>query len=66
MIKYLCIKHLITIQQVERIRQDEKFRGNYKDHTEDISRIINYLRRSRQDVEREKRSGKIHYQHKKN
>jgi DNA invertase Pin-like site-specific DNA recombinase len=34
-----------------------KFQGNYKDHTEDISRIINYLRRSRQDVEREKRTG---------
>jgi site-specific DNA recombinase len=34
-----------------------KFQGNYKDHTEEISRIINYLRRSRQDVEREKRTG---------
>jgi len=33
------------------------FRGNYKDHAEDISRIINYLRRSRQDVERERRTG---------
>lgn len=29
----------------------------YKDYTENISNIINYLRRSRQDVEREKRTG---------
>lgn len=33
------------------------FNGNYKDRIENISRIINYLRRSRQDVEREKRTG---------
>lgn len=32
-------------------------RGNYKNNEIDISRIINYLRRSRQDVEREKRTG---------
>ena len=33
------------------------FKRDYKDPMEDISRIINYLRRSRQDVEREKRTG---------
>lgn len=32
-------------------------RNNYRDYADEISRIINYLRRSRQDVERERRTG---------
>jgi site-specific DNA recombinase len=42
---------------IEKKKEEKQMIKNYKDYSDDISRILNYLRRSRQDVEREKRTG---------